>query len=175
MTSPKVGGVKYYELARRGDVAAATEVDPGKISAEDRVGRRGPALDVARQPTDRGFLAAGPGGHIALADQDVSDALLELANVARPRVVGADSPIDPRQHFGGQRVGLGFASEPIIEQLMKVKDSYNMDRIAIAAATAAIDQRVLVHPAHPGGIRPECRPRAFRQIGRDLAQVLEHA
>jgi histidinol-phosphate aminotransferase len=37
------------------------------------------------------------------------------------------------------RLGLGFAHPRIIEQLGKVKDSYNLSRLAIAAGAAALE------------------------------------
>lgn len=40
--------------------------------------------------------------------------------------------------LAGMRLGLGFANPHIIEQLRKVKDSYNLNRIAIAAGAAAL-------------------------------------
>ncbi|MBN2707177.1 MAG: histidinol-phosphate transaminase [Deltaproteobacteria bacterium] len=42
------------------------------------------------------------------------------------------------------RVGLGFAAAPLVEQLDKVRDSYNLDRLAQSAACAAlVDQDYL--------------------------------
>jgi histidinol-phosphate aminotransferase len=38
----------------------------------------------------------------------------------------------------GVRLGLGFAHRDIIAQMMKVKDAYNLDRLAIAAGCAAL-------------------------------------
>ncbi|MCD4831258.1 MAG: histidinol-phosphate transaminase [Anaerohalosphaeraceae bacterium] len=43
--------------------------------------------------------------------------------------------------LAGIRFGFGIASENLIAGLMKVKDSYNVDAIAITAATAAIKDR----------------------------------
>jgi histidinol-phosphate aminotransferase len=40
--------------------------------------------------------------------------------------------------LAGMRIGLGFASEEIICGMMKVKDSYNMNRLSMTAATAAL-------------------------------------
>ena len=40
--------------------------------------------------------------------------------------------------LAGIRFGFAIAQPAVIEQLAKVKDSYNCDAIAIAAATAAI-------------------------------------
>lgn len=43
--------------------------------------------------------------------------------------------------LAGLRLGLGFAHPEIIQQLMKVKDSYNLDRLAIAAGCAALEDQ----------------------------------
>jgi histidinol-phosphate aminotransferase len=43
--------------------------------------------------------------------------------------------------LAGLRFGFAVAQPPIIEQLQKVKDSYNCDTLSIAAATAAIDDQ----------------------------------
>lgn len=40
--------------------------------------------------------------------------------------------------LAGMRVGLAFASDEVIAGLRKVKDSYNLDRLAIVAAAAAL-------------------------------------
>jgi histidinol-phosphate aminotransferase len=40
--------------------------------------------------------------------------------------------------LAGMRIGLGFASEDLISGMMKVKDSYNMNRLSMTAATAAL-------------------------------------
>ncbi len=40
--------------------------------------------------------------------------------------------------LAGMRIGLAFASEEIISGLMKVKDSYNLNRLSLIAATAAL-------------------------------------
>jgi len=41
--------------------------------------------------------------------------------------------------LAGMRLGLLFAQTPIIESLLKVKDSYNLSRIAVAAGAQALD------------------------------------
>jgi histidinol-phosphate aminotransferase len=40
--------------------------------------------------------------------------------------------------LAGMRVGLCFAQPPVIEQLLKVKDSYNLNRLAVSAGAAAL-------------------------------------
>ncbi len=44
--------------------------------------------------------------------------------------------------LAGMRLGLGFARPPVIAELMKVKDSYNLSRIALAAGSAALNDAV---------------------------------
>jgi histidinol-phosphate aminotransferase len=41
--------------------------------------------------------------------------------------------------LAGLRVGFGIAGADVVAELMKVKDSYNLDRVAQAAATAALE------------------------------------
>lgn len=41
--------------------------------------------------------------------------------------------------LAGMRIGLAFASEEIIAGMMKVKDSYNLNRLSLVAATAALE------------------------------------
>jgi len=43
--------------------------------------------------------------------------------------------------LAGLRFGFGIAQKPLIDGLMKIKDSYNADVVAIAAATAAIQDQ----------------------------------
>ncbi len=40
--------------------------------------------------------------------------------------------------LAGMRIGLAFAGEEIIAGMMKVKDSYNLNRLSLVAATAAL-------------------------------------
>lgn len=41
--------------------------------------------------------------------------------------------------LAGLRVGLAFGPQPVMAELAKVKDSYNLNRVSIAAATAALN------------------------------------
>jgi histidinol-phosphate aminotransferase len=43
--------------------------------------------------------------------------------------------------LAGMRLGLGFAHRDLIAQMMKVKDSYNLDRLAMAAGRAALQDQ----------------------------------
>jgi histidinol-phosphate aminotransferase len=43
--------------------------------------------------------------------------------------------------LAGIRLGFCIAQEPLIQGMMKVKDSYNVDRLSVAAAVAALDDQ----------------------------------
>jgi histidinol-phosphate aminotransferase len=43
--------------------------------------------------------------------------------------------------LAGMRLGLGFAQRDVVAQLMKVKDSYNLDRLALVAGCAALEDQ----------------------------------
>ncbi len=43
--------------------------------------------------------------------------------------------------LAGMRLGLGFAHPDLVMQLMKVKDAYNLDRLAIVAGCAALEDQ----------------------------------
>jgi histidinol-phosphate aminotransferase len=47
--------------------------------------------------------------------------------------------------LAGMRLGLGFARREIIAEMMKVKDSYNLDSLAIVAGCAALQDQEWLH------------------------------
>jgi histidinol-phosphate aminotransferase len=57
-----------------------------------------------------------------------------------PRVIVTRS-FSKSYALAGLRFGFAVAQPPLIEQMLKVKDSYNCDALSIAAATAAIDDQ----------------------------------
>jgi histidinol-phosphate aminotransferase len=71
--------------------------------------------------------------------------------------------------LAGMRVGLGFAPPPVITELCKVKDSYNLSRVSIAAGAAALED-VEAMRAHVARVRAT-RARltaALRRLGYDV-------
>jgi len=62
-----------------------------------------------------------------------------LALVRRHRNVIVLRTLSKSFSLAGMRLGLLFAQTPIIESLLKVKDSYNLSRIAVAAGAQALD------------------------------------
>ncbi len=70
--------------------------------------------------------------YIDFAPQSCASMVRELDNIIILRTMSKGYSL------AGLRFGYGIASTNIIETLMKVKDSYNVDAIAIKAATAAI-------------------------------------
>ena len=71
--------------------------------------------------------------------------------------------------LAGMRVGLGFGQAPLIAELCKVKDSYNLSRVSIAAGTAALEDYDAMR-AHVGRVAAT-RTRlttALRRLGYDV-------
>jgi hypothetical protein len=99
-----------------------------------------------------------------LDDAAVGDAVGAQPLRLKHDLVLADHAADCR-HFGDVRDRLQLvAKEPVLQgpQLAEV----------ILAAT--VDKRVLVDPAHAGGVRPECGLGAGRQARLHLVQILQH-
>ena len=71
-----------------------------------------------------------------------------LALVAENERVLVTRTLSKSYALAGLRFGYVVAQPQVIEQLAKVKDSYNCDSLSIAGATAAIDDRGVVRP-HP--------------------------
>lgn len=67
------------------------------------------------------------------ADETALDAIHQIDNLVVLRTFSKSDSL------AGMRVGLLFANPTIVWGLRKVKDSYNLDRLAIVAAAAALD------------------------------------
>lgn len=68
--------------------------------------------------------------------------------------------------LAGMRIGLAFAPPPVIAELAKVKDTYNLTRVSIAAGVAALDDREWMQ----ANVRRVCATRdrlvaALRELG----------
>ncbi len=59
--------------------------------------------------------------------------------------------------LAGLRLGLGVAHPEVIQQLMKVKDSYNLDRLAIVAGCAALEDQAWLEETTAKIIRTRTR------------------
>jgi histidinol-phosphate aminotransferase len=92
-------------------------------------------------PDDLDALARRLGRRLLVIDEayvDFAEAnALDL--VRRHRNVIVLRTLSKSFSLAGMRLGLLFAQLPIIESLLKVKDSYNLNRIAIAAGAHALD------------------------------------
>lgn len=80
-----------------------------------------------------GRLLAIDEAYVDFAQENALDLVRRLPNVIVLR------SLSKSYSLAGMRLGLCFARPKIIEQLHKVKDSYNLSRIAIAAGAAALD------------------------------------
>jgi histidinol-phosphate aminotransferase len=74
--------------------------------------------------------------YVDFADQNCASLTNDFDNVIILRSMSKGYAL------AGLRFGYAIAAESLIDQLVKVKDSYNVDALAIAAATAAIKDRV---------------------------------
>ncbi|HEV7989958.1 MAG TPA: histidinol-phosphate transaminase [Candidatus Binataceae bacterium] len=80
-----------------------------------------------------GRLLAIDEAYVDFAENNALDLVQRLPNVLVLR------SLSKSYSLAGMRLGLCFAHPEIIEQLGKVKDSYNLSRLAIAAGAAALD------------------------------------
>jgi histidinol-phosphate aminotransferase len=75
----------------------------------------------------------------------VDEAYVDFADTTALRLVHEHDNVVVLRTFSksfslaGMRIGLAFASPAIIDALLKLKDSYNVTRLSIVAATAALD------------------------------------
>ena len=71
--------------------------------------------------------------YVDFADENCLDLVDEFPNVIVLRTFSKSFSL------AGMRIGFAFAQEPLIEGLVKAKDSYNVNRLWIAAAVASLD------------------------------------
>jgi histidinol-phosphate aminotransferase len=93
---------------------------------------------ATRAQLDR--LARELDGRLLVIDEAYVDfaATHALALVKRHPNVAVLRSFSKSFSLAGMRVGLCFAQPPVIEQLLKVKDSYNLSRVAVSAGAAAL-------------------------------------
>jgi histidinol-phosphate aminotransferase len=92
-------------------------------------------------------LAASLAGGLLIVDEAYADFADESALSLlsrRPNVVVLRT-FSKSYSLAGMRLGLLFASEEIVGGLGKVKDSYNLDRLAIVAGAAALEDEAWMH------------------------------
>jgi histidinol-phosphate aminotransferase len=73
------------------------------------------------------------------AGEHVIDMLKEFPNLIVVRT------FSKAYALAGMRLGLGFARREVIAEMMKVKDSYNLDTLAIVAGCAALQDQEWLH------------------------------
>ena len=94
-----------------------------------------PVSEIARLARSVAGLLVVDEAYIDFADSDES----AIALVKRfPNLVVLRT-FSKAFSLAGMRVGLAFGGEDIIRSLMKVKDSYNLCRLSLAAAVAALE------------------------------------
>lgn len=70
--------------------------------------------------------------YVDFADENALPLLARFANVVVLRTLSKSYSL------AGMRIGLALSSRPVIEELMKVKDSYNVSRLSLIAGVAAL-------------------------------------
>lgn len=76
--------------------------------------------------------------YVDFAEENCLDLVEEFPNVIVLRTFSKSFSL------AGMRIGFAFAQEPIIQGMVKVKDSYNVNRLWIAAALAGLDDLAYV-------------------------------
>jgi histidinol-phosphate aminotransferase len=111
------------ETGARLTVVANPNAPTGTVLAPQRLAELAAALD--------GVLLVDE-AYVDFAEEHCLDLVDEHANVVVLRTLSKSYSL------AGLRVGLAVAQEPLIEGMTKVKDSYNLDALAIVGATAAL-------------------------------------
>lgn len=94
-----------------------------------------PASDVAALAARTDALVLVDEAYVDFADADCLGLVSAHENVLVSRTLSKGYGL------AGLRFGYGVANPSVIEQMTKVKDSYNCDAVAIAAAAAALDDQ----------------------------------
>jgi len=130
---------------------AAVPLEPGFAQPLDALARERAHLTVVCSPNSPcGTLAAaddldGLARRLGPRPLVIDEAYVDFASgnalglVRRHRNVIVLRTLSKSFSLAGMRLGLLFAQPSIIESLLKVKDSYNLNRVAIAAGAAALD------------------------------------
>jgi histidinol-phosphate aminotransferase len=142
----------YDTLVQIQDGVAARVDFPEDFSLPEALARQGAALTFLCNPnapsgtlvslTDVAKLAGAVSGilvvdeaYVDFAESEGASAILlirQLPNLVVMRTFSKSFSL------AGMRIGLAFASEAIIAGMMKVKDSYNLNRLSLIASTAAL-------------------------------------
>jgi histidinol-phosphate aminotransferase len=98
-------------------------------------------------PTRLDNLARELDGRLLVIDEAYVDFAESnaLALVRRHRNVAVLRSLSKSFSLAGMRVGLCFAQQPVIQHLLKVKDSYNLNRLAVSAGAAALADVAWMH------------------------------
>jgi histidinol-phosphate aminotransferase len=102
--------------------------------------------------------------YVDFADESCLDLVRELPNVVLSRTFSKGYAL------AGLRFGYAIAPSPVVSEMLKVKDSYNCDAIAILAATAALDDQSYAKRSWDA-VRSE-RARLTLELGRRGFEVI---
>ena len=120
---PEVRAIAWYQGAGLSYLAFELRHGARYLAAEDR---------LVGAPTDHTF---DPAAYAAFADADCVELVREFPNVVVTRTMSKAHAL------AGLRVGYALCPPAVAEVLHRVRDSYNVDRLAQVAAAAALDDR----------------------------------
>ncbi|HKV56352.1 MAG TPA: histidinol-phosphate transaminase [Candidatus Binataceae bacterium] len=128
----------------------ATPLGPGFAQPLEALARKRAALTIVCNPNSPCGTPAMPDAlaELARALDDrllaIDEAYVDFAEQSALALVKRHPNVIVLRSFSksfalaGMRLGLCFAQPPVIEQLLKVKDSYNLSRLAVVAGAAAL-------------------------------------
>jgi histidinol-phosphate aminotransferase len=120
---------------------------------------------------DLGALAKRLDGRLLVIDEAYVDFAGEnaLSLVRRHRNIVVLRTLSKSYSLAGMRLGLCFAHPPVIDALMKVKDSYNLSRVALAAGAEALRDSVWMRRNVEKVIRTRARTEErLRKLGFEV-------
>ncbi|HSZ21760.1 MAG TPA: aminotransferase class I/II-fold pyridoxal phosphate-dependent enzyme, partial [Candidatus Sulfotelmatobacter sp.] len=120
---------------------------------------------------DLGALAKRLDGRLLVIDEAYVDFAGEnaLGLVRRHRNIVVLRTLSKSYSLAGMRLGLCFAHPPVIDALMKVKDSYNLSRVALAAGAEALRDSVWMRRNVEKVIRTRARTEErLRKLGFEV-------
>jgi histidinol-phosphate aminotransferase len=102
--------------------------------------------------------------YVDFADESCLELVREFPNLVLSRTFSKGYAL------AGLRFGYAIAAPAVVSEMLKVKDSYNCDAIAILAATAALDDQAYAKKSWDA-VRAE-RARLTRELGRRGFEVI---
>lgn len=168
-TLAEIQGATFRAIPFREDYSLPEKLDLTGVRILFLPNPNAPSGTVVGQEAFRCLCRQCPGLVVAdeayadFAEENTIPLLSEFENLVVTRTFSKSYSL------AGMRIGLGLASPAIIRELMKVKDSYNLDRLAQAAGVAVLREQGALRE-HTGRIIVT-RTRLIRELEAMGCQV----